>query len=293
MSRMPGPMDGMPGQAPDLFLRDDSVRPPVPLRVLITRPDEQAAETAELVQAAGGTALVHPCLRQAPPADPQPLATALGELDRFTWVALASANAARVLAPALRTCVTRPLIAAVGPRTAAALQEQGLQVELCARDTTAEGLRDEFLAVLRERGCPPDTARVLLPRAAEGREALAAGLAAAGVQVTVVTAYQMLPPSPTVLAALSRIFHDGAVDLVPFGSPRTVEIALAALGTEAPALLAGTTVGAIGKTTAVALRARGVRIDAGGDAATAADFGELLRALAAAHRSRPRSRQPR
>ena len=273
----------MPSPLPELFLRDDSRCPPESLRVLITRPEEQAPETAELVQAAGGTALVHPCLRLAPPADPGPLQEALRELTRYTWVALASANAARLVAPALLACPARPLLAAVGPRTAASLAELGLTVELCARAATAEGLAAEILSALRARGRDPAAERVLLPRAAEGREALAEGLAAAGVEVTTVTAYQMLPATAAALATLVALLREGAVDLIPFGSPRTAEIALAAVGPDAAALLGRFTVGAIGKTTAAALAARGVRVDA---SAAVATFDELLRALAAAHRQR-------
>ncbi len=275
----------MPSAPPELFLRDESARPPVPLRVLITRPEEQAPETAELVRAAGGTALVHPCLRLAPPDDPRPLHQALHELGRFTWVALASANAARLVAPALLAGPARPLLAAVGPRTAASLEELGLQVALCARAATAEGLAAELLAAVRARGRDPAAERVLLPRAAEGREALGEGLAAAGVQVTAVTAYQMVAATTAELAGLVALLQDGAVDLVPFGSPRTAELALAAVGPAAAALLGRCTVGAIGKTTAAALTARGVRVDVSGAGAT---FAELLRALAAAHRERAR-----
>lgn len=273
----------MPSPPLELFLRDDSRCPPASLRVLITRPEEQAPETAELVQAAGGTALVHPCLRLAPPDDPGPLQQALHELARFTWVALASANAARLVAPALLTCRARPLLAAVGPRTAACLEELGLPVALCARATTAEGLAAELLGAVRARGHVPAAERVLLPRAAAGREALAEGLAAAGVEVTTVTAYQMLPATAAALATLVALLREGAVDLIPFGSPRTAELVLDAAGPEAAALLGRYTVGAIGKTTAAALTARGVRVDA---SAAAASFEELLRALAAAHRRR-------
>lgn len=282
---MRSPLPG-PASDRDRFLLDSSVQPPVPLRVLITRPDEQAAETAELVRARGGAPRVHPCLRLAPPLDPRPLEEALQALARFTWVALASANAARVVAPALAACTPRPLIATVGQRTAEVLTEHGLPVELCARAATAEGLAEELLALLRERGRDLQSERVLLPRADEGREALAAGLSAAGVPVSVVTAYRMLPPPASELAELARLVQSGAIDLAPFGSPRTVEIALAAIGEEAPALLRRVTVGAIGKTTAAALHRHGVQVDAGGDAAAAADFAELLRALAAAHRAK-------
>jgi len=272
---------------PDLFLRDDAARPPVPLRVLITRPEFEAQETAELVRSAGGTALLHPCLRLAPPADPQPLRAALAELERFTWVAIASANAARRIAPALLACAVPPLLAAVGPRTAACLQEYGLPVALCASAATAEGLSAELLATWRTRGHDPRAERVLVPRAAEGREALASGLLAAGAEVLVVTAYQMLPPAPAELRELGALIRHGAVDLIPFGSPRTAEITLSALGADAAALLGRFAIGAIGPTTAAALTARGVRVDAQSGGQAPSTFAELLRALAATHRQRP------
>ena len=274
----------MSSPTPDSFLRDDTVQPPVALRVLITRPEEQAEETAELVRAAGGTALVHPCLRLVPPADPRPLHEALADLGRFTWIALASANAARLVAPALLKSTTRPLIAAVGPRTAASLQEYGLPVALSASAATAEGLAAALLAALHDRTGDRRAEHVLLPRAAEGREALAEALTAAGVQVTAVTAYQMLPPAPSELAELVALLHQGSVDLIPLGSPRTAEILLAALGAEAPALLRRFAVGALGPTTTRALTARGIRVDASSGATSS--FAELLRALAAVHRQR-------
>ncbi len=264
----------------DLFLRDETG----PLRVLITRPEDQAAETAELVQAAGGTALVHPCLRLAAPEDLRPLQEALHDLTRFTWVALASANATRAVAAALRGSTTLPLLAAVGPRTAVSLQELGLPVALMASAATAEGLAAALLTAMRERGRAPHTERVLLPRAAQGREALADALVAAGVQVTSVPAYQMLPPTTDELRALVTLIHTGAVDLIPLGSPRTVEIVLAALGIDAKNLLRHFAIGALGPTTAAALQSHGVRVDV--SAGAASSFAELLRALAVVHRQR-------
>lgn len=254
--------------------------------MLITRPEDQAEETAELVRAAGGTALVQPCLRLAAPEDPRPLREALHDLEHFTWVALASANAARAVASALRGSAKLPLLAAVGPRTAASLQELGLPVALMASAATAEGLATALLTAMRERGGAPQTERVLLPRAAQGREALADALVAAGVQVTSVPAYRMLPPPADELSELVAIIRADAVDLIPLGSPRTAEIVLAALGTDAQALLHRFAIGALGPTTTAALVAHGVRVDA--SAGAASSFAELLRALAAVHHQRQR-----
>jgi hypothetical protein len=55
-----------------------------PLQVLITRPSGQAEETASLVEALGGAALVAPCLRLAPPADSPGTRGALFSMPRTT-----------------------------------------------------------------------------------------------------------------------------------------------------------------------------------------------------------------
>jgi uroporphyrinogen-III synthase len=218
----------------------------------------------------------------------------LAQLERYTWVALTSANAARAVAAALRAGPPGLRIAAVGPRTAACLREHGLPVALCAGDNaeadtaaTAEGLCAALLALWRREGRAAGAERVLLPRAAEGREALAAGLAAAGVAVTAVTAYQMAPAEPAALAPLAPLLAAGGVDLVPFGSPRSADLVLDALGTAGPHLLRRFAVGAMGTTTKTALRARGVQVDA--SALAPATFAGLLDALAAVHWQRRRA----
>jgi uroporphyrinogen-III synthase len=223
-------------------------------------------------------------LRLGPPADPRPLQEALAELPRYSWVALASATAARLVAPALLACAPRPRLAVVGPSTAAALQELGLPVDLCASTANAEGLLDALLTLLQQEGRSPRKERILLPRAAEGRQALAAGLVAAGATVCAVTAYEMRAAEPAELTAMVALLEAGAVDLCPFGSPRTAEIVLAALGPAAPALLGRYAVGAMGSTTEAALRARGVRVDV--SAPAPATFAKLLALLVAVHRER-------
>ncbi len=289
-----------------------------PLRVLITRPAEQAEQTAELVQQAGGEALVCPCLIAAPPVEPlaaalqqalQALSTAGGRrpvlavTSRYAVQALADALRSRAPAQSLTDALQGWFVAAVGPRTADALAQQGrpadrIAGEPSALETAAEKAVDSTdeassaaqlaaLLVDLQRQLPADLApgkRVLFLRAAEARPTLPQTLRAAGFDVSERVAYRMVAASPDALGPMVQALTEARVDLVPFGSPRTVAIALSALGPRAAALLATTRVGAIGQTTAQALRDAGVRVDV---VATQARFDALLSDLVSAPLSHP------
>lgn len=268
---------------PDRFLIETSESAPRPLRVLITRPTDQAEESAEQVRTAGGIPLMFPCLRPAPPRDPQPLKQAIVRLDRFRAIALTSAHAVAAVAEALRSASARvPLIAAVGERTADALRRRGLAPDLIG-DSDGEALAARLLEALRARD-PDHPGPVLLPLAEEARDELRAALEAAGAEPVRVIAYRMIAASADELRGLVEAVAGGEVDLVPFGSPRTVAVALGALGPAAAQGLRRMRVGAIGQTTAAALREAGVRVDA---VAPQPSFDALLRALAACPRPAP------
>lgn len=262
-----------------------------PLRVLITRPDEQAEETAELVRAAGGVPLVHPCLRRAPASDVAALLSALSQPDGYRLVAVTSANAALAvvealpqLGPEIAIRLRRTPFAAVGTRTAAALAAHGIVAQIVAEhDSTGEGLATAIVNNLRTHGQILDGTRVLVPRAAVANPALVDSLRHAGAAVTEAVAYQMLPSPPSLLAPMVELLRRGEVDLLPFGSPRTAAVALdalAALGVEAASkALERVVIGAIGPTTAAALMQapRSVRVDVVAQSAT---FESLLRDMA-------------
>lgn len=281
--------------ASNLFLLD--AKAGRPLRVLITRPDEQAAETARAVVAAGGEPLLFPCLHSAPPADPSAFLHTLARLHEFTAVVVSSANAAKALAAGLRqlgghsaTALQDVLVAAVGPQTAAALAQHGILVHVtAAQQSSAEGLAAAVAAALQDRAQRLPGARIFFPRAAEASDTLSSLLGSAGAQVTEAVAYQMVAASAQSLAPLGPLLRHGHVDLAPFGSPRTARIACTALKEPAPKLGAfggfgdffdrkRIVVGAIGPSTAAALHALGVPADV---VAKSAEFPTLLRLMSA------------
>ncbi|HXY69906.1 MAG TPA: uroporphyrinogen-III synthase [Gemmatimonadales bacterium] len=156
-------------------------------RIVITRPAEKAQALAERLRSLGAIPIVFPTIRITP-ADPAPLVAAARELATFDWIVFTSANGVEAFFARLPEAgkdardVGRRKVAAIGPVTAAALRERGVEPALVPGEYVAEAV----LAAMGEvRGL-----RVLLPRADLAREALAAGLAARGAAVTEVAAYR-------------------------------------------------------------------------------------------------------
>jgi len=142
-------------------------------------------------------------------------------------------------------------LAAIGPTTAAALAEHGLQAAVVPERSIAEAL----LAALPS----PAGQRFLLPLADLARDTLRLGLQAAGAEVVAVPAYS------TVLAELSpeaRAAMEDGVDILTFTSGSTVRNFIEQVGSaRAQALAARARVVTIGPMTAAAARELGLRVD--------------------------------
>jgi uroporphyrinogen-III synthase len=123
-------------------------------RIAVTRAAGQADELARRLDAMGCEPVVWPLIAVEPlggaPVDPDP----------YDWVVVTSPNGAAELARRL-TAPPRQL-AAIGPGTAAALREHGLEPALVPRESTQEGLLAEL----------PRPAGHVLVAAAEGARRL-------------------------------------------------------------------------------------------------------------------------
>jgi uroporphyrinogen-III synthase/uroporphyrinogen III methyltransferase/synthase len=199
-----------------------------------------------------------PSVRFAPPGDTAPLDAALCALGRFEWAVFASATAVeRTVARARElglepAALARLRLAAVGPATAERLAREVREPDLVPAEATGERMAAALAGRVAGR-------RVLVPRPAEGRPELVAGLVAAGAEVTAVEAYRTLPAEPSAIAPLAGWIDEGQVDAVAFASPSAVKAVVAALGARAAAL-ARVPLAAIGPTTAAALREAGLAV---------------------------------
>ena len=103
-----------------------------PLRALVTRPREQASKLADELLAHGFEPVVEPLVAVEPVSD-DPI-----DVAGYDCVIVTSPNGARELAR--RMSETPARLAAVGPGTAAALEEAGLHTDVVADVHTQEGL---------------------------------------------------------------------------------------------------------------------------------------------------------
>lgn len=206
--------------------------------MLNTRPREQAAELSKLLREAQFEVVEAPAIAVEPAWDQGELAAVRRKLATYTCIVLASANAGRELLDQLRSTNVGIVC---GTSTAAALG-------LSAATTLPRFSGAAALDWLRPRIQPGQ--RVLVPRAIEGREELIDGLLALGATVDAPVAYRTVP-APDASARLAL----GGIDVVALCSPSAVRSIAFALQPQVR-------VACLGRTTAEAAEAAGIRVDA-------------------------------
>ncbi|HKE14352.1 MAG TPA: uroporphyrinogen-III C-methyltransferase [Kofleriaceae bacterium] len=253
-------------------------RPLAGARVLVTRAAEQAERFSHALAELGAEPLHCPltCLADPPPEQAARLDAALARLGEFGWLVLASANAVERFGDALaaRGMDGRALagvrIACVGAATASALAARGLIADLVPPHGDAAGLARAIIETGRAPSGPASgdsTAgrlagvRVLVPRAAEGRDEAVDLLRAAGAEVEAIAIYGLArvgAEQPSVAHALARLrAHD--VRVAAFFAPSQVRALCDLLGPDAGSVLGAVPIlAAIGATTAAALAACGL-----------------------------------
>ncbi|QGP93615.1 Siroheme synthase [Neomoorella glycerini] len=243
-------------------------------RVVITRPRAQAEAMARRLADLGAEVLAFPAIEIQPPADWGHLDAALAKIKDFEWLIFTSANGVRYLCRRLqeRQLDIRTLagikIAAIGPATARALQERGLNPDWQPGEYVAEAVAAGLGPLLQGR-------RVLLPRADIARPFLAEDLRRQGAEVTEVAVYRTVKRESEV-SALRELLAAGKVTAVTFTSSSTVKSFLDLLGDETLTLMQGVDVFCLGPITAATAREAGLAVTA-----TAGEYTEagLIRAM--------------
>jgi uroporphyrinogen III methyltransferase/synthase len=210
-------------------------RPLFGLRIAVTRARAQASSLAARLELLGAAVVQAPAIRVEPlpfPAELDPAA--------FDDLCLTSRNGVERLIEGDVRRLAGVRVAAVGPATAAALRERGIEPDLVPERATQEGLLDA-MGDVRGR-------RVLVATAEGAREVLEDGLRAAGADVTAVPLYRSVAEPVDVEAVVS-------CDLVTFTSSSTVTNVLSALSA---AERRGLRAISIGPVTSATLRAAGV-----------------------------------
>jgi uroporphyrinogen-III synthase len=182
-------------------------------RIAVTRPRAVAGSLVRAIARLGGQPLATPLLRVVGPADPGPLAAALDRLDRYDWLVVTSAAAARAVADrGAPASLGRVRVAAVGPATAAALRSLGIGTDFLPGEFAGTTLGATISIQ------PGD--RVLLPRSREATRELPDALRRRGAEVDEVEAYALAPDPDG--ARLRAALEAGAVDCLTLFSPSAV-----------------------------------------------------------------------
>ena len=162
------------------------------LKVMVTRPEHQAAGLQQLITDAGGNAYHYPLLNIQPADDIQDLASILNHLDHFQLAIFISPNAVYFGMELIHAHGGLPVeihTAVVGQSSARLFNElSGFAVDYCPdTDFSSEGLL--ALPALQDlRG-----QRILIFRGQSGREKLAEGLRERGASVHYMPVYQRTP----------------------------------------------------------------------------------------------------
>jgi uroporphyrinogen-III synthase len=192
------------------------------LTVVVTRPARQALRFTQLLRDRGAATVAFPVLDIEPVTLDASARSALA-LDACDWVVYTSANAVEFSLPQLGR-PARARVAAIGRATARALASAGVQVSAVPETgADSEGLlaHPEF--------AEPRGQRVLVVKGVGGRDALRAGLAARGAQVSTAEVYRRtrLAPAAAALDELDRARGSGSV-AVAVTSVEVLESLLAA-----------------------------------------------------------------
>lgn len=171
------------------------------MRVLVTRPAQQAGEWVQALQQAGIDAAALPLIAIEPAASPAEVEAAWLRLPSFAMVLFVSPNAAEHFFAARPEAVPAAwpagvLAASPGPGTTRTLGQLGVAAgDLAEPAADAPQFDSEALwQVIGSRDWRG--ARVLVVRGTSGRDWLAARLQEAGAEVEFVAAYRRAPPRP-------------------------------------------------------------------------------------------------
>ena len=184
-------------------------------RILITRPRAQAEAFAETLRLAGFEPVFFPVIEIQPIESNVALERAVSKLGCYDWVVFTSVNAVDIVfenyASAFLQEVPALKFAAIGPKTAEALQARGIAPDFVPDEYIAESILPG-LGDLRGKW-------VLLPRAEIARKALPEAIFEAGGIPHEIAVYKTLPAQLDLegLAALQS-----GVDVITLTSSSTV-----------------------------------------------------------------------
>lgn len=198
-------------------------RPLFGQRVVVTRTREQASQLSRQLLELGAEVLEIPTIKITDPDEKMPMLEALQGIGEYDWLIFTSPNGVSAFfnyffkAFEDIRALGNVRLAAVGPATAAKLQELHLKVDVMPEAYVASKICQaiaEFASI--------DNLRLLLARAQVANPEICKGLEDLGGIVDDVAFYKTVPETEDTTGAAARLLESGA-DWITFTSSSTVE----------------------------------------------------------------------
>ncbi|MFB5662893.1 uroporphyrinogen-III synthase [Alteribacillus sp. HJP-4] len=217
-------------------------------RILVTRPLQQSEALADLIDQNGGTAVMLPLIKTTACEENRRHYTSLVKQEKCEWIIFTSANAVFYFEKALEAEKVifneRSFqIAAIGPKTNAALAERGWHVDLLPETYVAESLAEKLIQQVK----PGET--VLFPKSRLARDVIPAELRAMGLECVEWPLYETIPEEEN-RDSLKSLVAEGGIDIITFMSPSAVKVFISFMDPALPRTWKALPVVAVGPVTA-------------------------------------------
>jgi uroporphyrinogen-III synthase len=238
-------------------MNNDANKPLIGWRILTTRASKQSGGLARPLRELGAEVTEVPTIEIKPPSSFKGMDAGLKGIAEYDWLILTSVNGVEAIVERLKKLkipvskLQHLQIAAIGPATSKAIEEQGLRVSVTPEKYVAESV----VEALRGK---TEGKRVLLVRAKVARDVLPNELRKAGAEVDIAEAYETKVPAGA-KAKLQKLFSDDTrlPDIVTFTSSSTATNFLDLLGKENEPTLRAIWLASIGPVTSQTLSAAG------------------------------------
>lgn len=191
-------------------------------RVLVTRAREQASVLSEKLEKLGAESLEAPMIDIQEVADKSIIRETIKDIESYDWIIFTSVNGVKFFFNELLNNGRdiRDLkglkICAIGPKTAEALAEKGLKVNIIPETFVAEGVLKAITPLLSS------SQNILLPRSDLARQVLVDSLERQGHKVKDMVVYETVPAHHQVFNMKEKL-ENGEIHMVTFTSSSTVK----------------------------------------------------------------------
>ncbi len=208
-------------------------RPLAGIKIIVTRAREQASELSRLLERLGAMVYETPMIKlEAPDDGYKSLDAAIACIKNYDLIVFTSVNGvSRFLERVYKTggdirCLAGPALAAIGEKTAAALNARYLKTDIVPHEYKAENLAEKIIETYKSKKL-----KILIARAQTARDTLIAKLKQAGHEVCLAHAYKTVPAASGAFD-IKELLASGEIDLVTFASSSTVDNFVNAAGAD-------------------------------------------------------------